>query len=171
MFETGAELGELQRLLDKSFGRSGELLNAVHGPGSRLSAPQLAGFRGVRLVAIATVNSKGEPRVSPRSAAFLHGRFYLAVSSKSVTVRRLLANSSMGLAYYENHLLVLGHGTAALLPGGTQSFDDVRSEWEKAFRGGRDALRGIDAFLRVDAVHLVAYARRPDSYPKAWGRR
>ena len=171
MYETEAELADLQGLLDRSFSRSGEQLNLVHGPGSRLSAPQLAGFRGVRLVAVATVNSKGEPRVSPRSAAFLHGRFYLAVNSRSVTVRRLLANPSMGLAYYENHLLVLGHGTVAPLPKGSQSFEDVRPEWEKAFSGGKDALRGIDVFLRVDAIHLVAFARRPEAFPRAWTRR
>ncbi|HYC26652.1 MAG TPA: pyridoxamine 5'-phosphate oxidase family protein, partial [Nitrososphaerales archaeon] len=132
MFETEAELEALQALMDESFRRSGEQLRSVYGPEEHLDAAQLSGFKGVRLVAVATLNSKGEPRVAPRSAAFLHGSFYLAVNSKSVTARRLLANHTMSFTYYENKLLILGHGTAFPLPRGSQAFESVRPEWEKA---------------------------------------
>ncbi|MGD0636407.1 MAG: pyridoxamine 5'-phosphate oxidase family protein, partial [Nitrososphaerales archaeon] len=68
MFETGTELAELQQILDASFERAGERMLVAYGADQRLSAKQLAGFRGVRLVAVSSVNAKGEPRVAPRSA-------------------------------------------------------------------------------------------------------
>jgi hypothetical protein len=170
MFETGTELAELQQILDASFERAGERMLVAYGADQRLSAKQLAGFRGVRLVAVSSVNAKGEPRVAPRSAAFLHGKFYLAANTKSMTVRRLRRNPTVAITYYENHLLVMGHGEVVFLPKGEAGFSSVVPEWEKAFDGGRDAVEGVDVFLRVDATHLVAFAQRPDRYPGAWGR-
>jgi hypothetical protein len=115
MFETKAELSELQWLLDASFERSGEQLRSAFDASNRLTAGQLSGFQGVRLMAVATVNSSGEPRAAPRSAAFLHGKFCLAANTESVMVRRLSNNPALGVTYFENHLLVVGHGTATPL--------------------------------------------------------
>ena len=170
MFETAEELESLQDLLDASFEKSTERGVAIYGPNQRLSAPQLAGFRGVRLVAVASVNRRGQPRVAPRAAAFLHGRFYLAANSRSVTVQRLRVNPEMAVSYFENHFLLMGHGTMTFLEKGGTGFKALQQEWVKAFNGGRDALKGEDLLLRVDASHLVAFARRPDRYPDAWSR-
>ncbi|MDA4134215.1 MAG: pyridoxamine 5'-phosphate oxidase family protein [Thaumarchaeota archaeon] len=170
MFETEAELAELKRLLEASFEKTGERVNGIYGADKRLSAQQLAGFRGVKLLAVGTVNAKGEPRVAPRGAAFLHGKFYLAANLGSITVRRLARNPMVAITYFENHLLLMGHGSAAFLPKSDAGFKGISPEWKKAFNGGRDALQGIDVFLRVDATHLVAFAQHPERYPDAWGR-
>jgi hypothetical protein len=171
MFETKAELVELQRLLDASFERSGEQLRSAFDASNRLTAGQLSGFQGVRLVAIATVNSSGEPRAAPRSAAFLHGKFFLAANTESVMVKRLSNKPSLGMTYFENHLLIIGHGTATPFRRGSSGFEVLRPEWEKAFRGGAHALDGIDILVRVDAANLLAFANRPERYPKAWRTR
>src|ERR1017187_3241951 len=123
MFETEEELADLQRLLDASFDRSGEQLRSIFDASNRLSARQLSGFQGVKMVAVATVNSMGEPRVAPRSAAFLHGKFYLAANTRSVTVRRLSKKPSLALTYFENNLLIVGHGTAAPFREGSPGFE------------------------------------------------
>jgi len=170
VFETPSELSSLQELLDASFEGMGKRMRVVHNPGGQLSARQLAGFRGVRLVAIANVNRKGEPRVSPRAAAFLHGKFFLAANRASVMVERVLANPSVAISYFENHFLLVGHGSSTLILEGTEEFRKVSSEWKKAFNGGRDALKGTDVFVRIDATQLVAFAPRPGRYPGAWGR-
>jgi len=170
MFETEAELKELQLLLDASFDKAGERMLMIYDIGQRLSAQQLAGFRGIRLVAVASVNRKGEARVAPRSAAFLHGKFYLAASTKSMMVRRLVKNPRVAATYFERHLLVMCHGTVAFLRRGEAGFKSIRAEWEEAFNGGRDALQGIDVLLRLDATRLVAFAARSERYPEAWGR-
>ena len=63
MFETKTELADLQRLLDASFERSGERVGSIFNPRNRLSAAQLSGFKGVRLVAVASVNANRGSRV------------------------------------------------------------------------------------------------------------
>jgi Pyridoxamine 5'-phosphate oxidase len=171
VFETKAELVELQRLLDASFERSGEQLRSVFNVSHRLTAGQLSGFQGVRLVAIATVNSSGEPRAAPRSAAFIHGKFFLAANTESVMVRRLSNKPALGVTYFENHLLIVGHGTATPFRRGSSGFEALRPEWEKAFRGGAHALDGVDILIRVDAANMLAFANRPEQYPKAWRTR
>jgi nitroimidazol reductase NimA-like FMN-containing flavoprotein (pyridoxamine 5'-phosphate oxidase superfamily) len=169
MFETGAELQTLQELLDSSFERVGGEL-AGFDQDNRMSAKQLAGFNGVKLVSVASINSKMQPRVAPRSAAFLHGKFYLAADSRSTTVRRLRAHPDTAIAYYENHLLVMAHGAVSFLGRDEPSFSELGKEWMQAFRGGRDSLKGVDLFLVIEATHLVAFAANPDRYPVAWSK-
>ncbi len=170
MFETEAELAELQRLLDESYERTRERMLVAYSADQRLSAEQLAGFKGVKLVAVASVNKKGEPRVAPRSAAFLHGKFYLAANTKSTLVRRLWVNPKVATTYYENRLLVMGHGQVAFLRKGEKGFREVRPEWKKAFGGGEMHWDEVDLFLRVDANQLVAFANQPKRYPGAWAK-
>jgi hypothetical protein len=171
MFETAAELAELQSLLDVSFDKAGERLSAIWDSSNRLTAAQLSGFQGVRLVAVATVNSDGEPRVAPRSAAFLHGKFYLAANTGSVMVRRLSKKPLLAVTYFENHLMIVAHGTATPFRRASSGFDALSPEWEKAFKGGKNALEGIDILIRVDAANVLAYANRPERYPDAWEER
>ena len=145
-------------------------MRSVYDVDNRLSARQLSGFKGVRLAAVATVNSKGEPRAAPRSAAFLHGRFYLAANTKSVMAQRLEENPAVGMTYFENRLLIVAHGTVTQIRNGAPSFEGVRVEWEKAFRGGPQATRDIDVFIRVNATNMLAFAHHPGKYPAAWAR-
>jgi len=168
VFETKEELDGLQGLLDISYEKSPNIRYSGFDASHRLSARQLAGFQGTRLIAIATVNSKGEPRAAPRSAAFIHGKFYLAADSGSTMVKRLSMNPTMGFTYYESHLLIIGHGTPAPLRKGTPGFKKLSPEWVEAFKGGRDALNRVDLLVRVDASHLVAFALHPERYPDAW---
>jgi len=170
MYETEAELSALQELLDASLARAGQRLLAAWEAGSAMNAKQVAGFRGVRLVAVASVNSKEEPRVAPRPAAFLHGKFYLAANSRSTTVHRLIVDPSVAVTYFENHILLMGHGKASFLRKGNAAFGAVAPEWKRAFNGGRYALEGIDLFIRIDASHLQAFAQHPERYPGAWDR-
>jgi hypothetical protein len=77
-------------------------------------------------------------------------------------------NPTMGFTYYENHLVIIGHGTPVPLRKGTSGFKELGHEWVEAFEGGRDALLKVDLLIRVDAAHLVAFALHPERYPDAW---
>lgn len=169
MFETKKELAELQALLDSSFAKARGVRYSGFNDGNRYSARQLAGFKGVRLVAVATVNARGEPRAAPRSGAFLHGRFYLAANSASTTAKRLAARPTLGITYFETHVLIMGHGKASPIRKGTAEYKALVKEWIDAFMGGEDCLEGTDLLIRVDADHLVAFTVNPEEYPEAWG--
>lgn len=170
MFETKKELEELQELLDSSFAKSKGIRYSGFDESNRYSASQLAGFKGVRLVAIATVNAYGEPRAAPRSATFLHGKFYLAANAASTAAKRLAARPMLGITYFENHVLIMGHGSAFPIRKGTPEYRTLSREWVAAFKGGKDSLEGTDLLIRVDADHLVAFTVNPGAYPEAWGK-
>jgi hypothetical protein len=170
MFETKKELAELQALLDSSFAKAKGIRYSGFNESNRYSARQLAGFRGVKMVAVATVNALGEPRAAPRSAAFLHGQFYLAANSGSTMVKRLAATPMLGITYFEDHVLIMGHGRASPIRKGTAEYKELSKEWVDAFMGGEDSLaEGVDLLIRVEADHLVAFALHPEEYPEAWG--
>ena len=168
VFETAKEISELQNLLDSSFASSAGIRYAGFNESHRLTARQLAGFRGYKMVAVATVNSMSEPRVAPRWAAFLHGKFYLAANSGSTTVRRLSLRPMVGITYYEHEMLIMGHGTAAPIRKGGAAFAKSIKRWSKAFSGGEHSLEEVDLLIRVDCSHLVAFALHRENYPQAW---
>ena len=108
MFETKSELDELQGLLDVSFDRSPGVRYSGFDARHRLTAKSLAGFKGIRLMAVASANSKGEPRAAPPLGGLPPRRFYLATNSESTMVKRLSVNPAIGFTYFENHLLKYG---------------------------------------------------------------
>jgi hypothetical protein len=168
VFETEEELAALQELLDASFARAGEHILSMFGAEHRMSAPQVSGFRGLRQVAVATVNSRGEPRVAPRNASFIHGRFILAANSKSTMVGRLARRPSIGMTYFEDDLMIVLHGTALPFRRESPGFESTRPEWERAHGKSLRELGDINLLIRVDAANMLAFAQYPQSFPGAW---
>src|SRR5437660_2254141 len=102
MFESDAELSQLQALLDRSMTGSGEHLRSSFKLEHRLSARQLSLYlQGVVQVSAATVSSRGEPRVAPIDAAFFHGKFHLSTDVGSLRARHLSREPSLSLTYFE----------------------------------------------------------------------
>jgi Pyridoxamine 5'-phosphate oxidase len=168
VFETEEELAALQELLDASFARAGEHILSTFDSGHRMSAPQVSGFQGMRQVAVATVNSRGEPRVAPRNASFIHGMFILAANSKSTMVGRLARRPSIGLTYFEDDLMIVLHGTALPFRRESPGFESTRPEWERAHGKSLRELGDINLLIRVDAANMLAFAQFPQSFPGAW---
>ena len=83
MFETDAELAQLDALFEAHLARANPHMLAIVTPERRLSARQVTRYlQGTKHVAFATVTSKGLPRVSPLDALFIHGRFRQNMSKK-----------------------------------------------------------------------------------------
>src|SRR4051812_35953164 len=85
--------------------------------GHRLTARQLATYlQGTRHVTLATVTSRGEPRVRPLDALFVHGRFLLGTAREALTARHLARQPAVSLSYLEGERIgVVAHGVAAPL--------------------------------------------------------
>lgn len=171
MKDTPEDITALQRLVESSIERAGPYLReSFQMPGHSLSARQfVAHLRSETTVALATVTSRGEPRVAPVGAFFVRGRFMIPTLRTSARCSHVLRNPAISLSYYEgNDLAVIVHGSARCFGSEAPEFmeaDALQRELTKSSvtQWGRPS----DAvFLRVDAVRFYTFARYPERFPE-----
>jgi len=168
MYETEAEMEELQGLLDASMDRAGTHLRSIFSDDKRLSARQVSRcLQGVGQVAAATVNSKGEPRVAPIDAAFFHGRFFMSTEALSLRARHLTVNNSISLTYFQSaDPVIIVHGRArAFIRKDSEEFRPLDSEWERAYGASTQQLSEDVVFILVEPSRMLAYAFHPERFP------
>ena len=115
MFETDAELAQMQALLDSSLPRSTEHLRSIVTPGERtLTARQLSAVcAGMCTMAVASVTAKGEPRISAVDGHLLHGNWYFSTARGAAKAIHLAARPAVSLAYIRGEEIgVFAHGMA-----------------------------------------------------------
>jgi hypothetical protein len=118
MYETEAELVELQTLLDTSLSRSTTHLQAIIVAGERtLAARQLVDvITGMCVLAISTVTAKGEPRISGIDGHFLNGRWVFGTDRSAAKAKHLAARPAVSVAYLRGEELgVFTHGVVEVL--------------------------------------------------------
>jgi hypothetical protein len=163
MYETAAELAELQALLDRSAAgvQSAQLKEIFHVPRLTLTADELvAALPDIQLVAMATVTATGEPRVGPMDSLFLHGRFHLYSDREALRVRHLARRPAISITHFEgDDLAVIVHGRAVLIGLDStdwQAIDDaVRAAYGTAVRDWSPD--GI--YIRVEPT--VMFTKKP----------
>lgn len=161
MHETADDIAALQRLLDDSYARAGEHLLRIHTPERRVDAARLVEvLRGVRVVSIATVTARGEPRVGPVDGLFYRGAFWFGSASDSVRFRLLRRNSAVSGAHtVGDTFAVVVHGRAVELAvfapeheGFRRYLVEVYPDWEE-WHDDTPA-----TYARIDAHAMFAYA-------------
>jgi len=112
--ETADDLTTLQKLLDESYAGAGSHLLSIHTPDRRLTAEKLSEMlTGVRVLSLATVTARGEPRVGPVDGLFYRGRFWFGSAHASVRFRHIRARPVVSAAHtVGEELAVVVHGTA-----------------------------------------------------------
>jgi hypothetical protein len=118
MYETEAELDDLQTLLDTSLSRSTTHLRSIIREGERtLTATQLAAvLTGMCTLAISTVTARCEPRISAIDGHFLHGRWIFGTDRSAAKAQHLGARPAVSVAYLRGEELgVFTHGAAEIL--------------------------------------------------------
>ena len=168
MHETPSDLGELQRLLDRSYAAAGTHLLRVHTPERRLDAGQLADrLTGMRLLALATVTADGRPVVGPVDGIFYRGAFYFGSAPDSVRFRHLRRRPQVSATHLPGEeLAVTVHGRAVAL--------DMHAEANRGFRralldiylprygpGWEEFLDSGTAYARIDAERMFTFAFAP----------
>ena len=128
MEETAADLVELQDLLDQSHAGAGEHLRGIITDERRMAAAEMAeALTGMRLLSLATVTRRGEPRVGPVDAFFYRGRFWFGSSPTSARFRHLRTRPAVSATHVpDESFAVTVHGRAALV--------DVRGPEHSGFR-------------------------------------
>ena len=114
MRETRSDLRRLQGVLDESHERAGSHLRSIITPERRLTAVDLAArLTGMKLLALATVNSRGAPVVGPIDGIFYRGEFWFGTSPSALRIRHIRRNPAVSATHVPGEeLAVTVHGTA-----------------------------------------------------------
>lgn len=159
MHETDDDLQSLQRLLDDSYARAGEHLRSIHTAERRVHAAALSGvLRGVRVLNLATVTARCEPRVSPVDGIFYRGAFYFGSSNESIRFKHIRARPHVSASHVVGETFaVIVHGRAVEIDvtgGFRDALIEVYPEWEQWYPQGAP-------YARIDADRMFAYAFEP----------
>lgn len=165
MLETPDELSALQALLDRSHGGGGAHLGSIVTVDRRLTAVQTANYlQGVKHVAFATVNRRGEPMVAPLDGWFIHGQWIVGTAANAVRSRHVRRNPAVSLAYVVgDDIGIWAHGRARTLQRG----DALAREYDRlssAAYGSSVYDLGEIAVWAVEARVMFAYAPDPSKY-------
>ncbi|QKW38023.1 pyridoxamine 5'-phosphate oxidase family protein [Actinomadura sp. NAK00032] len=156
MYETPADLDELQALLDASRSRSTPHLRSIINAERAVTADRLTKvLTGMCVLALSTVTAKGEPRISAVDGHFLHGRWHFGTDPDAAKARHLAARPAVSAAHLRGEDLgVFTHGTVEVLnPRG----GEPAADWPEVLAHLKD-FYSADAF---DWDEVVYYRLRP----------
>jgi general stress protein 26 len=131
MFETADELAELQRLLDASLESATEHLRSIIHDDRVLTASDLASLlTGMKVLAVATVTARGEPRISALDGHFLHGTWTFSTSGTAAKAHHMRSRPAVSVAHVDNEeLAVFSHGRVELMREPDADWDETIRHW------------------------------------------
>jgi hypothetical protein len=168
MLETEAEVTDLQAMLDRHLANANPHMTAIVTAERRLTARQVVAYlQGTKHVAFATVNARGEPRVSPLDSLFIHGRFTLSTGGAATKLKHLRRNAACSAVHMDgDRIAVAVNGRAEFLPRDHADHDEVHGAWTKQY--GSDPYGWGDeiVFWRIQPRTMWAYAFHPEEFPE-----
>jgi hypothetical protein len=169
VFETEAEVRELQRLFDATLGRANDHMLSIVTPDRRLSARQVVAYlQGTKHVAMATVTPKGEPRVSPLDALFIHGRFTMGTGGGAARIRNLRANPACSAVHMDGErIAVVVNGVVEWIGREHPDHHQVISAWIATYGGSPYELGPDVTLFRIVPASMWAFAAHPEEFPEA----
>ena len=167
MFETDAELAELDRLFDAHMARANPHMRAIVTPERRLTARQVVNYlQGTKHVAFATVTSKGEPRVSPLDALFIHGRFTVSTDEVATKIRHLRRNPACSAVHMDgDRIAVAVNGSVEWITFDHPDHDEIHQAWVRQYEGDPYSWGNV-IFFRIQPDTMWAYAFHPEEFPE-----
>jgi general stress protein 26 len=168
MFETDRELDALQSMLDAHLASANPHMLSIVTPDRRLTARQVATYlQGTKHVAFATVTSRGEPRVSPLDALFIHGRFTMSTGIEATKLKHLRRNPGCSLVHVDgDRIAVVANGTVEWITRDHPDHDEVHAAWTKNY-GSDPYTWGEIAFFRLQPASMWAYAFKAKEFPES----
>ena len=135
MLETDAEITALQDLLDRSHASSTEHLRGIIREERRLTAADLVALlTGMRVLSVATVTAKGDPRISAVDGHFLHGTWSFSTSGTAAKARHMRARPHVSVAHVDGEeMAVFSHGRVEELQESDADWDETLSHWTEHY--------------------------------------
>jgi general stress protein 26 len=160
VLETPAEVESLQRLLDASYAvATGHLRDIVTGPHVLSARDLTALLTGMKVLSLATVTAKGEPRVGAVDGHFLHGTWTFSTDGRAAKARHMAVRPAVSVAHVDNEELgVFSHGRAERILPGDDAWPETLAHWT-AHYGESPLGWGSDIRIyRLRPSWMVAYA-------------
>ena len=159
---------QLQEILSRSIDGAGPYLReSFQMPEHSLSAAQLTRHLDGKdwTIALATVTSKNEPRVTPIGALFHDGRFNAPILLSAARVKHVRRNPGVSASLYDGiDFAVIVHGKGRVVTADDEGFDELVQAQNRGSVldwGPRDQA----AFLVVDPDVMFTFARHPERFP------
>lgn len=159
MHETQADLDELQHLLDTSYATAGPHLLSVITPERRLDAAGVvARTGGIKVLHLATVTARHEPRVSPVDALFYRGHFYFGSGESSVKFRHIRKRPQVsGTVSSGESFAVTVHGVAVEINTAAPEHSGLRDYIIECYGPGWVDFAGSSPYARIDASRMFTF--------------
>ena len=131
MLETAAEITALQELLDASRASATAHLRSIIDDDRALAARDLVALlTGMRVLSVATVTARGEPRISALDGHFLHAAWTFSTDGSAAKARHLRARPAVSVAYVDGEeLAVFSHGRVAQMRDGDPDWAETLDHW------------------------------------------
>jgi general stress protein 26 len=166
MFETDAELAELDAMFQAHLAGANPHMTGIVTPERRLNARQVVRYlTGTKHVAFATVTSKGEPRVSPMDALFIHGRFTLSTGGQATKLKHLRRNRACSAVHMDgDRIAVAVNGTVEWIERDHADHDEIHRAWADTYESDPYSWGEGVVLFRIQPQTMWAYAFRSDEF-------
>jgi len=166
MFETDAELAELQGLFDAHLARANPHMTGIITAERRLTVRQVVRhLTGTKHVAFATVTSRGEPRVSPLDSLFVHGHCTLSTGGQATKLRHLRRNPACSAVHMEgDRIAVAVNGNVEWIPREHSEHDEIHRIWSDTYESDPYTWGDDIVFFRIQPGSMWAYAFHPEEF-------
>jgi hypothetical protein len=135
MYETPDEVAALQRLLDASHDSATRHLRDIIHDGHKVTARDLVALlTGMKVLSLATVSVRGEPRISAVDGHFLHATWSFSTAGDAAKARHMQARPAVSVAHIDGEKLgVFSHGRVELMAPGDADWDETLRHWTEHY--------------------------------------
>ena len=160
MFETAAEINALQELLDRSHVAASQHLRDIITPDRTLSAADICALMtGMRVLNLATVTARSEPRISAVDGHFLNGRWAFTTSGTAAKARHLRARPAVSASYVDGEKVgIFTHGQVEFLADGTPEQAALDEYLTGFYRSSPKSWGEQIVYCRIRPTWMVGYA-------------
>jgi general stress protein 26 len=165
LYETPTDIEHLQTLLDKSHAAMGGHMRSILTAERRMTADRLVSvLQGMRLLSLATVTAKGEPRVGAVDGHFYRGQFWFGSAPDSVRFRHIRRRPAVSAVHLVGEELgVTVHGTATLVDVNAPEHQEFRDYCLRLYGETWNGWGASAQYARVDAERMYTYHTRDAS--------
>jgi uncharacterized pyridoxamine 5'-phosphate oxidase family protein len=166
VYESAEDVVALQELLDRTFARMNPHMANILKPERRLSARQVVAYlQGIKHVAFATVNERGQPRVAPLDGIFLRGRFHVSTGGQAARLKDLRRQPRCSLTHFVgDDVAVTVNGAAVVMDRNHPEMPAIEPVYLELYESSPFSWGEGVVIIRVEPSSMWSYSFTPERY-------